>query len=285
MLLIGTQEGLVTADGRPQLPDVAVVHAARVGSSWWALDASGTVWQDGTPAARAPAGVRLNCLQPTPDGVWLGADRARLFLLHPDELVEDEFFADAPGRDRWHTPWGAPPDVRSLAYGPDGVLYVNVHVGGILRYDDTGLAATVDIESDVHQVVAHPQRGGTVVAASAWGVAYSHNGHEFEFRTDGLDHSYCRAVAVVGDTVVVSASSGPAGGHARLYRGDLADGPLQPSADGLPGAFSSNLDTHCLVALDEAIYAGHDTTVWRSGDLGRTWELFYESASEITCLA
>jgi hypothetical protein len=206
-------------------------------------------------------------------------------LLQRGELREDEFFAVAPGRDTWYTPWGGPPAVRSLSYGPDGILYINVHVGGILRYDDTGLAATVDIDSDVHQVLAHPTRGGTVVAASAWGLGYSHNGHDFEFRAEGLAHTYCRAVAVAEDTVVVSASTGPAGTGARVYRGELSYGPLEPVGGGLGEALSSNLDTHCLAAVEGVFYAGHGTTVWRSADQARTWEAILDTADDVTCLA
>src|SRR5690606_704216 len=167
------------------------------------------------------------------DRVWVGADSARLYHLDDGRLTEDMSFAEAPGREAWHTPWGGAPDVRSLSAGPDDVLYVNVHVGGILRRAGDGFAPTVDIASDVHQVLAHPDRPGVVVAATARGLATAGDGAAFDFRTGGLAHTYCRAVAVDGDTVLVSASRGPRGGDARLYRGSLDGEALHP-CEGLP---------------------------------------------------
>ena len=42
----------------------------------------------------------------------------------------------------------------------DDTLYINVHVGGILRYDSAGVVPTLDIDADVHQVAAHPSQKG-----------------------------------------------------------------------------------------------------------------------------
>lgn len=285
MVLIGTKAGIHAVDEDRPDQEIDVVHLARHETGWWAVDPQGRIWHDGEAQADAPEGVRINCLQPTTDGVWLGADSARLFLLQNGMVLEDEFFADAPGRDTWHTPWGGPPDVRSLAYEPDGALYINVHVGGILRYDNTGLTPTVQIESDVHQVVTHPDRGATVAAATAWGLAQSSNGHDFQFRTDGFTSRYCRAVAVWDDTVLVSASRGPRGGGAKLYRGSLRDGPLLPCDGGLPEDFEGNIDTHCLVAGPDGCFVGNGGTVWGSDDGGRTWETVARDLPAVTCLA
>ena len=66
--------------------------------------------------------------------VWVGGHDARLWRLFGDSLEEVESFQHAPTHDAWHTPWGGPPDVFSIA--SDGTnLYVSVHVGGILRYE------------------------------------------------------------------------------------------------------------------------------------------------------
>lgn len=284
-LLIGTVDGVYEPNGSAVLAGDRINHIARGEDGWWAVDDAGTVWHEAERVVSAPPGVGFNCVRPGPDEVWLGADRARLFLLRNGDLVEDDFFADAPGRDKWHTPWGGPPDVRSMDFGPDGVLYINVHVGGILRYDNTGLAPTVDIDSDVHQVVAHPELKAVVLAATALGLAVSTNGHDFEFRTDGLAARYCRAVAVHGDTVLVAASRGPRGGDAHLYRGDVIEGPLERCRRGLPESFEGNLDTHCVVTGRDTIYAGNGATVWRSEDDGMTWSVAAENLPTITCLA
>src|SRR2546429_115455 len=75
------------------------------------------------------------------------------------------------GRDRWFTPWGGPPDTRSISED-DEAVYVNIHVGGILRSVDCGRTwqPTLPIERDVHKVLARP---GRLYAASARGLAVS----------------------------------------------------------------------------------------------------------------
>src|SRR5436853_425316 len=82
------------------------------------------------------------------------------------------------GRAAWYTPWGDPADVRSISVALDGAIYVNVHVGGVVRSRDGGRswAPTVDIESDVHQVLAHPSRAEVVLAAAADGFGVSRDG-------------------------------------------------------------------------------------------------------------
>lgn len=281
--LIGTRAGLFDLTGRCLLESGQVKHALRGSDGWWAVDSEGRVWHDNRLVARSEAA--LNCIQPTAHGTWVGADRARLFHLTGDRLTEDERFAGAPGRERWHTPWGGPPDVRSLAFGPDGVLYVNVHVGGILRYDDNGVTPTLDMDADVHQVVTDLDRGGMVLAATARGLAQSGNGRDFDYRTDGLDNHYCRAVALRGDVLVLSASRGPRGGNSHVYRASLAGGPFTRCREGLPGDFDDNVDTHCLLSRGEEFFAGHDSTVWWSGDGALSWQVAATGLPSITCLA
>lgn len=279
-LLVGTRSGTYDLAG-DVVADFPVTHLSRDGEGWWAVGPGG-LYRSGELAAEAPAGATLNCVVSTDHTVWVGADSARLFLHSGDVLVEDEGFAAAPGRDKWYTPWGGPPDVRSMSVGPRGVLYVNVHVGGVLRFDDSGPIPTLDIDSDVHQVVAHPDRPDVVVAATARGLAVTGDGHGFEFRRDGLGSTYCRAVAVDGDTVLITSSRGPRGGDARLHRAALAGGPLE-ALDGL-GPFDGNIDTHCVAVTDEGWFVGHGSSVWASSDQGDTWEVAVDGLPEISCL-
>lgn len=281
-LLIGTTAGVFDLEGKAQSGASRVSHVARSGENWWAVGDDGLV-RNGQVVAAPPPGAVLHCVAPGSGRVWVGADSARLSYLDDGELVEDESFARAPGRDAWHTPWGGPPDVRSLSVGPDGVLYVNVHVGGILRHTGDGFSPTVDIASDVHQVLAHPDRPGVVVAATAQGLAMTGNGSDFGFRTDGLPHTYCRAVAVDRDTVLVSASRGPRGGDARLYRGPLDGGALEP-CKGLP-IFEENIDTHCVLARPDAYFLGHGPQLWVSADGGDSWEAATDGLPSVTALA
>src|SRR5262249_60339372 len=83
-------------------------------------------------------------------------------------LAPVETFETVDGRETWYTPWGDPADVRSIAVARDGTIHVNVHVGGVVRSRDRGTswAPTVDIEQDVHQVLAHPDRRDVVLVAS-----------------------------------------------------------------------------------------------------------------------
>src|SRR6185503_2199998 len=99
------------------------------------------------------------------------------------DLVPIQSFDDVEGRDDWFTPWGGPPDTRSMSEWDDDV-YVNVHVGGIVRTDDGGETwmPTIDIEADVHQVTTAE---GVVLAASAGGLATSADrGGTWNHRTD-----------------------------------------------------------------------------------------------------
>ena len=223
-------------------------------------------------------------MQPTPETVWVGASGTTLYAIEGDRVSEDEFLSAAPGRDSWYTPWGGPPAVRSMALDADRTLYVNIHVGGLLRYDDTGLVPTVDIESDVHQVTAHPTLKGAIFAATGWGLASSHNGHDFEFRTEGLHANYCRAVAAFGDTVLISASTGPDTHRARIYRTGLWEGNLTPVTTGLPDWFEQNVDTHCLITRADVTYVGLGDKVWASIDEGETWSEAIGGLPTITCL-
>jgi hypothetical protein len=285
-LLIGTAAGAFSLDD-PATPFIAgtrINHIARSGTDWWALDGKSRIHHNGDVVVTGSDGIALNCVRPTPSTVWVGATAARLYRLEDGQLIEDERFATAPGRDRWYTPWGGPPDVRSMAVDAAGHLYVNVHVGGILRYDADGIAPTIDQDSDVHQVIAHPSKEGIVLAACARGMAQSSNGRDFDFRAEGLHAPYCRAVAIVGDVVLLSASTGPRTSRARLYRGSLLGGPFQECRDGLPEWFDDNLDTHCLAVVDGSVFAGHHGTLWRSDDQGGQWDEVASGLPDVTCL-
>ena len=151
--------------------------------------------------------------------------------------------------EEWHTPWGGPPAVFSMA--SDGTdLYVSVHVGGILRSADGGSwVPTIDLHDDVHQVAVGAD--ATVWAATGRrGLAESRDrGRTWQYHTEGLHARYLLTVATVGDGVLVGASSGHAGRDGAIYRfdgrrfercrglpGDLhgAVGPRQLAADGDP---------------------------------------------------
>ncbi len=206
----------------------------------------------------------------------MGSSEARLFRVVDDGLEPVAAFDRAEGRSRWYTPWGGPPDTRSISEW-DEAVYVNVHVGGILRTEDRGetWAPTIDIDADVHQVTTAE---GQVLAACAAGLAVSTDrGGTWAFRSEGLEAPYSRAVTVSGDAVLVSASRGPRGGQAAVYRGDLAGGGLERCRTGLPEWFDENIDSYCLDAHPDGSFVAFGTSegrVFASDDAGLNWADF-----------
>lgn len=286
-LLVGTTAGAYLLDDSTEqlIGGARINHIARNGDSWWAVDGKGRIHRDGDVVASLPDEAATLCVRPGIDTVWVGSNEARLFAFEHGEVTEDEFFTDAPGRESWYTPWGAPADVRSMTLDADHTLYVNVHVGGILRYDDTGPVPTLDISADVHEVAAHPIQQGAIFAATARGLAVSHNGHDFDFRTHGLHAPYCRAVTVLEDRVLFSASTGPRTSRGRIYACPLWEDDITAVGGGLPEWFDGNVDTHCLTSSGPTAYIGHGGRVWRSDDKGGTWTEIADGLTSITCIA
>lgn len=198
-----------------------------------------------------------------PDGrVLKGGPGVELWL--DGALVES--FQDAPTKDEWYTPWGGPPEVRSLSVSPEGVVFVNVHVGGILRSRDgcQTWAPTIDLHTDVHQVVALGGRR-LLAACGDGGLGSSRDdGDTWSMATRGLRATYCRAVAVLGDDVYASASQGPGGQGSAVYRRALDDddAPFEVVVDGLPG----NVDSGMLVVADDGRSLRYSTngTTWHT---------------------
>jgi hypothetical protein len=281
-ILVGTGSGLHRVeDGHTDLEGRAITALA----GNFALVDHKAVWHEGEWVGEVGDGLPGNCLLPVDGGVLVGTAEAHLVRVPDGERVEG--FEDAPARKRWYTPWGGPPDVRTLAAAPDGTLFANVHVGGILRSEDGGATweATLDIDLDVHQVVVAPD--GTVLAACAYGLAESTDGgHTWTVVDEGLPVVYARAVAVAGDTVLLSASTGPDGGRAAVYRRPLhGGGAFRRTSIGLPGTFPGNVDTFCLVADgDRAALGTWAGRVYASDDAGASWSTV-AAGPPVTCLA
>jgi hypothetical protein len=280
-VLVATSDGLRSLDagGSPGPVDhvgrdVTALAADR-GEPWAVLDGS-ELWHaadgEGWVHVANLEGHRATCVAVT-DGVLVGSSEARLFRLAGDGLEPVGSFDRAEGRASWYTPWGGPPDTRSISEWGENV-YVNVHVGGILRTDDGGETwrPTIDVDADVHQVAT---ARGLVLAACAGGLAVSSDrGGSWTFRREGLEARYSRSVAVCGNSVLLSASSGPRGGRAAVYRGALAGGPLERCRGGLPGWFDGNIDTYWLDALPDGRFAAFGTPdglIFASEDAGMTW--------------
>ena len=228
-VLVASREGLHAFDDRGvpapvQLEGRAVTTLAPHGRDLWAAVDGSELWRASDEEWRHIADLaehRVACIAATRADVYVGSSEARSFRVAGDGLEPIAAFDRAEGRSSWYTPWGGPPETRSMSEWDDD-LYVSVHVGGILRTDDRGehWTPTIDIDADVHQVATAE---GLVLAACAGGLAVSADrGTTWTLRADGLDAPYSRGVAICGDTVLVSASSGPRGGRSAVYRGALA---------------------------------------------------------------
>lgn len=295
-ILVGTAGGLHRLAGpvsvEPPGGEFRALHPA--GPKWWALvgdralyrSTDGIQWRLIAPIHEYPA----TCVHATPEAVYIGTEEAHLLRFGPGATNLVESFDRVKDRDRWYTPWGGPPATRSISHDWDGTLYVNVHVGGIPRSRDGGKRwkPTIDVDADVHQVVAHPSTAGLVFAATAYGLAVSTDGGDrWRFETDGLHGGYCRAVAVAGDALLLTASIGPRGGQAAVYRKPVGDsGPFERCRQGLPEWFGTNIDTHCLSAAGQTVAFGTDDgRVFVSDDAGATWEEVASGLPAVRCMS
>ena len=245
---------------------------------------------------RAPSGewatlamseFELSCCMTARDTIYVGTDDARMLRLTHGGGVLDPIdgFDSVAGRDTWFAGsaivngqrLGPPLGIRSVAANSNGsVLFANVHVGGIPRSMDGGSTwqPTIDINSDVHEVRAHPTNPDIVAAAAAVGLCISHDcGATWTIERDGLHASYCSAVAFSGDDILVSASIDHFASQGRIYRRPVKpDGSLVAVEGGMPAWTEGIVDTGC-IAVNGLFIAVVDKAgnFYASDDFGRAW--------------
>ena len=116
---------------------------------------------------------------------------------------------------------------------------------------------------------------GRVYAAGAHGLSISQDGGDsWRLRAEGLHAGYCRAVAVCGTRLLLTASTGPSGGKAALYGSNLDGERFEHCRAGLPEWFGGNIDSLCLDALPEgelAAFGSDAGELYSSTDQGRSW--------------
>ena len=293
-IIVGTADGLhrLGAESGVELAGHEVKSLAKRALDWWAVVDEAEVWRSSRGGdwehVATVEGLRANCVLPVSGGAFVGTSEAHLFSLQDDRLERVDSFEEVAGRADWGTPWGGPPDVRSMSAGEAGTAFINVHVGGIPRSDDRARSwePTIEIGSDVHQVLFDPG-SGLLLAACARGLADSGDGGDsWVFESEGLHGSYLRAVAVADETVLVSASTGHSTDRAAIYTRPLMGGePFQKCEEGLPEWFADNIDTSCLAGSGGAAAFGtSDGQVYASEDEGETWTLVTEGLPQLRCL-
>jgi hypothetical protein len=289
-ILIGTAEGLFV-DGRDTLPGRRVTAL----DTGWALVDGSTVMRatnGGWHTALELTGTReqsLRAILALSDEAIVGWGGSLVRVFETKRFEPIEAFDNVSGREDWHAVGSSTPYVRSLTETAEGVLLANVHVGGIPRSTDGGAtwAPTIDVDADVHQVRAHPDRPELVLAAAAVGVCRSDDaGATWSVSTEGLHATYCRAVALAGDVMFVSASTGPFTEQGALYRRAIdSDGPFERCRDGLPEWQPRNIDTGCLDAEGElVVFGGADGVVYASEDAGHSWRVLADGLPPVTAV-
>ncbi len=230
----------------------------------------------------------------------MGTDDAQVLRVDPNGAQQLLTGFDAvEGRDKWYAGTaivdgkvlGPPLGIRSMAATCDGaVLLANVHVGGIPRSTDSGLTwqPTIDIETDVHQVCAHPSRPDIVIAAAAKGLCMSRDaGTTWTVERQGLHAHHCSAVAFGRNDVFVSASTDPFAAQGAIYRRPVdGTGPLRPLGRGMPEWTGGKVDTDCIAARDSMVAAiDWSGRLYVSHDDGADWSHSFDCSTAPSGLA
>jgi hypothetical protein len=222
---------------------------------------------DGEWSILAKSDRALSCCVRIGNHVFVGTDDANILRIGLDGVQQRlSGFDDVAGRDTWYAGtaiidgkvMGPPLGIRSMSATCDGaVLLANVHVGGIPRSTDLGVSwhPTIDVDSDAHQVCAHPTRPDIVIAAAAAGLCISRDaGATWRIEQRGLHANHCSAVAFGRNDIFVSASTDPFAKQGAVYRRPIdGSGPLQPLGGGMPQWTDGRADTGCIATRDSTI--------------------------------
>jgi len=231
--------------------------------------------------------VRAFVLYGVGDTIYVGTDDARMLRLsHGGGVLEPiDSFDNVAGRDTWFAGSaivngqrvGPPLGIRSVAANSNGtILFANVHVGGIPRSLDGGRTwqPTIDVDTDVHEVCAHPAIPDVVAAAAAVGLCISRDaGATWIIEHESLHAPHCSAVAFSGDDIIVSAATDPFAPEGRIYRRPIKpDGSLEAIEGGMPEWTEGKVDTGCIAANGSFIAAADRAgNLYVSDDFGRAW--------------
>lgn len=280
-----------TGEGRRQeIADLSARGLSRDGHGGALAIIGGNSLRRRTPsgdwATVATSEFELSCCVAVRDTVYVGTDDARMLRLSEAGLLEPiDAFDEVAGRDAWFAGSaivngrrvGPPLGIRSVAASSNGsIVFANVHVGGIPRSMDRGKSwqPTIDINSDVHEVCAHPTDPRIVVAAAAVGLCISRDcGTTWTIEHEGLHAPHCYAVAIAGDDILFSAAKDPFAAEGRIYRRPLrSDGILAAVEGGMPTWTEGKVDTGCIAANGPFIAVADGVgNLYGSDDFGQVW--------------
>jgi len=283
----GTGTSFTALDGR-----AVRAFAASPDGTWFAIVDGRELWAhapgDGW-RVRATWDAGLSTVHVHHGTPYVGTRDARLVRLVGDTLEPVEAFDRVPGRAEWHSV-GAPLSIRSMTSTSDGTaLLASVHVGGIPRSTDDGAswAPTLPVHDDVHEVRAHPDDPSLVVAAAAVGLGRSDDGGAtWVVETDGLVHTYARAVAFTDVDILVSVAAGPHARRSTICARPINGGRFTRVEHGLPDdGLQGIVDTACLAGqgLDVALADGAGDVWGRHGD--GAWVRVAAAVGEVSAVA
>jgi len=265
----------------------------------------GGEWRDITPAL--PEGrVQSLCVAPGGHTLYAGTEPVSIWrraLPQGEWELAARLHDTALGRD-WFTPWGGPAAARTMA--PEAArpeqLYVDIHVGGIIRSRNGGDDwEDVDrgLEQDVHEVTNAAAHPGAVYAATADGCYQSEDeGATWMSLKAGLDHLYMRGLAVHPRATRVVLISGSAtnpgvwteatGKRFALFRSTDRGGRWQRVTAGFPHETRELINTRCIAFSrrepDAALCGLESGELYVSRDAGETWSLHPRHLEGIYCL-
>ena len=222
----------------------------------------------------------------------IGTEPPQLYELNgAGPAVRNEQFAQLDCRDGWHTPWGGPAAVRSMAMTPDGSVYADIHVGSIMRSFDMGAKwepVIPELHEDVHQVGICPAAPERVYANTADAVYISHDrGNSWIHCSEDMQNRYGRAIAVHPkdtDCELASVSDGPHGGnvHGELWRTENCGKSWKHITEGFPASTEDNIDTfHITFDREGTAWAIVKDGLYVGRENGTRWELFWKAPDGI----
>lgn len=281
-----SEKGILDHDGIP-LPNVPFhnecVNAADAHGSMAAVIVNrNQLWtlQRDKWKREVSSDFKLNCVCFVGSGnILVGTENARLAWINNGRLNFIESFDLIDERHLWYTPWGGPPDVRSLAVSNDDTIYANIHVGWIARSKDCGKTWKMlknHLDIDVHQVFVHPKKPKIVFAATANGFYISNDcGETFSLRWREKPFNYQRACICFAerDIYLTSVSRGPHGqADASLHKSENC-GKTWNRVNGLPDKIADNIDTFQIAVVNggRAFVIVNNSSLYETDNWGEDW--------------